>query len=258
MGTATSRKIAKVADTYEVMEGAGVLVRRALPSREISYEDVDPFLLLDFATMHPDDPAFPDHPHRGFEIITYILSGSANHTDSFGNRAEIRAGGAQRITAGKGMAHGEGLGGDRSEAILALQLWINLEKAQKSVEPDYQTLEPEDVPVIAKDGATVKVIVGDDSPMKLLTPTMYLDVTVDPGGEFTRSIPSEFQGFAFVIEGAGLFGKEATRASTGQLVVLGSGENFHAAADGDDPVRFILLAGQPHREPVLWRGPFVD
>ena len=112
--------------------------------------------------------------------------------------------------------------------------------------------------MIAKDGATVKVIVGDDSPMKLLTPTMYLDVTVDPGGEFTRSIPSEFQGFAFVIEGAGLFGKEATRASTGQLVVLGSGENFHAAADGDDPVRFILLAGQPHREPVLWRGPFVD
>ncbi len=258
MASTDQRKTLRVVNTYEVMEGAGVLVERALPSSEVSYDDVDPFLLLDFATINPDDPGFPDHPHRGFEIVTYVLSGAASHTDSLGDRAEIPAGAAQRITAGRGMTHGEGFGEDSTEAIRGLQLWINLSKENKSVEPEYQTLLPHEIPVDRQSGLTVKQLVGGNSPMTLRTPTMYLDVTIEEGRHFERRIPQGFQGFAFVIDGEGLFGEENARASAGQLVLLGSDESFRAKQDGAGALNFVLVAGQPHREPVLWRGPFVD
>src|SRR5919202_957117 len=129
---AAAREIALVADSFVVMEGAGVPVRRVLPSRTVPYRLVDPFLLLDHFKMEDfgNGESFPPHPHRGFEIITYMLRGSSSHSDSEGNQGTVRAGGLQRITTGRGIWHGEGGGGGAGGPVNGLQLWINLSQAQ--------------------------------------------------------------------------------------------------------------------------------
>ena len=246
--------------SHVVMEGAGVPVRRVLPSREFAYQLVDPFLLLDHFRM--DQPmsgeSFPPHPHRGFEIITYMLQGSAHHSDSEGNEGEVRAGGLQRITAGRGIWHGEG-GGGSGEAgpVNGLQLWINLSKAQKQIAPGYQGVQPEEIPVRTIGDATVRMLVGDGSPTQLHTPAHYFDVQLSANGQVELPLPDAFQGFAYVLEGSGAFGSNEAPARETQIVVLGPGGTFRARA-GEQGARFVLAAGQPHREPVRFNGPYVD
>lgn len=248
-----------VADSTVVLEGPGIPVRRALPSSAATYDLVDPFLLLDDARLSigEDAPSFSKHPHRGFEIVTYMLLGSMGHMAEDGETSEIRAGGLLRLTAGRGMWHGEGSGAESPGEIHALQLWINLARAQKGIEPSYQVVEPGQIPVHTEDGATVRVLVGDGSPTVLQTPALYLDIALAGSSSYTKAIPEGFQGFVYLLNGAGHFGAERIVAAKGQLVVLGSDPEL-TVGQAEPGTRFILCAGRPHREEPRWRGPYVD
>jgi redox-sensitive bicupin YhaK (pirin superfamily) len=256
---AYDRKIAAVGQKRDVMEGAGVIVGRALPLQRIGLEPVDPFLMLDHFNGPADGPGFPEHPHRGFEILTYIRKGSASHKDNFGNEAELHAGGLMRITAGKGMWHGEGIGGDKSGTVEGLQFWVNLAKSQKKLPPAFQKAEDAELPRQTQDNGkvTVKVLVGPGSPVKILTPMSYVEARVAPGGHFHWDAPAEHQGFAYVLEGSGRFGEDALVAE-GQVAVFGKGTGLAVVNEGTQDLVFVMAEGQPHREPVIWNGPFVD
>ncbi len=254
------RPISRVLEPREVVEGAGVVVRRALPHGGLPYEEIDPFLLLDdFDTSHPSfkGEAFPKHPHRGFEIITYILTGEAGHADDFGNQSIVHGGGLQKITAGSGMWHEEGPTPGSKEPTRGLQLWINLSKKDKRVSPEYQALEPEEVPVKEYDGVRVRVLAGEDSPTRLHTPAIYLDVTVAAGVTFSQNTARDHQGFIYMLEGSGTFGSNSVEAREGQILVLGPGDEV-TMSSGQESARFVLAVGHAHREPVRWYGPFVD
>jgi redox-sensitive bicupin YhaK (pirin superfamily) len=258
---AYDRKILAVGVKKDVMEGAGVLVGRALPQGRLGLEPLDPFLMLDHFKGSSDGPGFPEHPHRGFEILTYIRQGSAAHKDNFGNEGQVRAGGLMRITAGKGMWHGEGMGeGKEPEIIEGLQFWVNLPKAKKKIDPSFQMAEEKELPHQSQDGGKVdvKVLVGPGSPVKILTPIVYLEVHVQPGGSFHWDIPAEQQGFAYVLEGSGDFGSDGAMAAEGQVAVFGQGSGLSVKNTGKEPLVFMMAAGSPHREPVIWNGPFVD
>ncbi|CAA9295391.1 MAG: hypothetical protein AVDCRST_MAG77-5156 [uncultured Chloroflexi bacterium] len=247
-----------VANAHTVMEGAGVPVTRVLPSREATYRMVDPWLLLDEFKMDSfgGAEAFPPHPHRGFEIVTYMIEGTGHHTDSEGNEGVVGSGGLQRITAGRGIWHGEG-GGDTPERVHGLQLWINLPKALKKIDPAYQPVSAEQIPERTIGGARVRVLVGEGSPTQLQTPAVYYDVRLPAGGNTTLPVPAGFQGFAFVLGGAGHFGANKLAAREKQNVVLGPGGDFPVSA-GPDGAWFVLAAAQPIREPVYFNGPYVD
>ncbi len=259
-GASHPRSIIRVHDATGVMEGAGVLVRRALPSHEVPYEDVDPFLLLDYfdsSEASVEGQAFPKHPHRGFEILTYLLSGASAHSGTVGDGTILRGGGIQKITAGRGIWHGEGGGQEGDEPVRGLQLWVNLPRSDKAIAPDYQMLDPAEVPVKEEGHARVRVLVGEPSPIHLRTSGVYLDVTLKGGGGWGRDIAEGHQGFVFVLDGSGRFGTNEVTARKGQLLVLGAGKEI-TVTSGEEGVRFVLGAAKPHREPVRWNGPFVD
>lgn len=259
LAAAPLRAAQLVADAHTVMEGAGVPVTRVLPSREATYRQVDPWLLLDEFKMDSfgGGESFPPHPHRGFEIVTYMIQGTGTHSDSEGNQGVIRSGGLQRITTGRGIWHGEGGGGGEASAVHGLQLWINLPRALKQMDPGYQPVQADEIPQRTQGDATVRVLVGEGSPTTLQTPALYLDVKLPAGGKTELAVPEGFQGFAYVLGGAGQFGSDARDAGEKQIVVLGPGGAFPVSA-GPDGAWFVLAAAQPIREPVYFNGPFVD
>jgi quercetin 2,3-dioxygenase len=247
-----------VATAHTAIEGGGVPITRALPSREATYRLVDPWLLLDeFKLDSFGGESFPPHPHRGFEIVTYMIEGEGNHTDSEGNSGSVKSGGLQRITAGRGIWHGEGGGEGEPGPVHGLQLWINLPRALKRIDPGYQAVQADQIPEVQVGDARVRVLVGDGSPTKLELPAIYSDVKVPAGGSAALPVPEGFQGFAYVLGGEGTFGANATPARAKQLVVLGEGGTFPVTA-GSDGVWFVLAAATPIREPVYFNGPFVD
>jgi quercetin 2,3-dioxygenase len=252
------RGITRVADTNVVLEGAGVPVRRALPSRTATYASVDPFLLLDHFRAEAEmmEGGFPPHPHRGFEIVTYLLAGAGSHSDNMGNSAVVQAGGLQRITAGRGMWHGEGPGGPPGP-MEGLQLWINLPRSEKGIAPEYQGVEAAALPVRPVGDAQVKTLVGEGAPTTVRTPVVYYDVTVPAGGSAELPLPEDSQGFVYLLSGDGRFGDPGEAVTAGQLAVLGrSGAlPFTAGADG---VRFVVAAGTAIGEQPRWNGPYVD
>ena len=258
---AFDRKILAVGIKKDVMEGAGVLVGRALPQGRLGLEPVDPFLMLDHFKMPDDGPGFPEHPHRGFEILTYIRSGYGEHKDNFGNEGRVNAGGLMRLTAGKGMWHGEGGGVERKgDLIEGLQFWVNLPKALKKVEPSFQLAQDLDLPrqTQADGKVNIKVLVGPGSPIKMLTPILYLEVTVQAGARFHWEIPADHQGFAYVLEGSGFFGSDDAQVAEGQVAIFGEGSGLEVKNSSPKPLVFVMAAGKPHREPVIWNGPYVD
>ena len=256
---AGTRRVERVADTNVVLEGAGVPVRRALSSRVATYGAVDPYLLLDHfrADSRTMGEGFPPHPHRGFEIVTYILEGSAAHSDSEGNQGVVKAGGLQRITAGRGIEHGEGPGGEPGP-MEGLQLWINLPRRLKGIPPGYQGVERESLPERQVGDARVKTLVGEGSPAALQTPAVYYDVVVPAGGTATLPLPVGQQGFAYVLSGAGRLGENGERVGAGQLAVLGPSGGLPVAAESGEALRFVVATGVPQREQPRWYGPFVD
>lgn len=245
-----SRGISEVISAPETAEGAGAMVKRALPYGRMTF--VDPFVLLDEFFVRPP-AAFPEHPHRGFEIVTYILDGSFRHADTLGNDSTVLAGGLQRITAGAGIRHSEM---PASEGLNhGLQLWINLPRALKGIEPGYQGVPGNQIPEASGSGYRVRTIVGPGSPVDLRTPVRYYDVALDGGAVWQEELPGGYGALLYVLQGSVSVGDR--KIAGAQMGIL-DGDKDVRVLGGEDGARFALIAGKPHGETVRFNGPFVD
>ncbi len=268
MKTANPRTLQRVIHAVATSDGAGVRLRRSLgggPNTRL-----DPFLMLDeFSSENPGDyiAGFPAHPHRGFETVTYMLDGHMRHEDHLGHVGELRSGGVQWMTAGRGIIHSE-MPLQEQGRMRGFQLWINLPAGEKMKPAHYRDIQPEQVPVAAlPEGGTVKVLAGtlqlDDrevaGPIQgLSTDPLYLDVELPAGKRFVQPAHPGYQMFLYVFEGSVQVGPaDAARPLGTQAAgVLSDGDSVEIAA-GDAGARFILLAARPLREPVVQYGPFV-
>uniref|UniRef100_A0A2N9FC09 Pirin-like protein n=1 Tax=Fagus sylvatica TaxID=28930 RepID=A0A2N9FC09_FAGSY len=238
-------------------EGVGAIVRRSIGRFELKY--FDPFLILDeFSVTSP--AGFPDHPHRGFETVTYMLQGSVTHEDFEGHKGTIEAGDLQWMTAGRGIVHSEMPAAQGTQK--GLQLWINLSSKHKMIEPRYQEMLSKDVAEAIKDGIKVRVIAGEalgtKSPIYTRTPTMYLDFTLKPGAHLQQPIPISWNAFVYVLEGEGIFGNtKSSPTSAHHVLLLGTGDGLEVWNKSSKPLRFVLIGGEPLGEPVVQFGPFV-
>eukprot|EP00271_Cylindrocystis_brebissonii_P004737 TRINITY_DN16570_c0_g1_i1.p1 TRINITY_DN16570_c0_g1~~TRINITY_DN16570_c0_g1_i1.p1 ORF type:complete len:387 (+),score=73.59 TRINITY_DN16570_c0_g1_i1:92-1252(+) len=240
-------------------EGDGATVRRSIGRPEM--RSLDPFLLLDEANVQA--PAgFPDHPHRGFETVSYMLSGTFMHEDFEGHEGTLEPGDLQWMTAGRGIMHSELPAGDGP--CHGLQLWVNLAAKDKMVPAAYQELKSKDVPKVEKDGVHVAVIAGQalgvTSPVYTRTPTMFLDFTLQPGAALhEQHIPEGWNAFIYTLlgEGAVIGAEERAPTPPHTTCELGKGNSISVWNKGSDVVRFVLIGGQPLNEPVAQYGPFV-
>lgn len=264
------RNVKTITTAHRQQEGAGFIVRRPFPTRGLDM--VDPFLLLDEMGPVVNGPGeaigAPDHPHRGFETITYILDGAVEHKDSMGHHGIIGPGDVQWMTAGSGVVHSE----MPTERILreggrvhGFQIWLNLPKANKMARPRYQERSSSEIPeAVSADGkARVKVIAGKalgvSAAISTHSPIHYHHWQLAPGGDVEVELPEELQAFAYVFEGAVDLGSEKARAEDGQLARLGDGNALRMSvpADAENGAQLLLLAGKPLDEPVARTGPFV-
>jgi redox-sensitive bicupin YhaK (pirin superfamily) len=268
---ASSRTVAGVVTSIETLEGGGFLVRRPFPTA--SFSDFDPFLLLD--EMGPMDvgpgqaKGAPDHPHRGFETVTYLLSGEMEHRDSSGHAGRLRPGDVQWMTAGAGVVHSEMPSPEfmRSGGRMhGFQLWVNLPQREKMMRPRYQEIPGAQIPqATSADGlVTVSVIAGEAMGAKAVietrTPIIYLHYRIAPGGVATQLVPSGFNAFAYVVDGEGLFGAERERGGDGQMVLFapdGDEVRIENPAGAVGTLDVLLIGGLPLHEPVARYGPFV-
>jgi quercetin 2,3-dioxygenase len=266
-----TRTVAGVVNSIETLEGGGFLVRRPFP--KASFSDFDPFLLLD--EMGPMEVApgeakgAPDHPHRGFETVTYLLSGEMEHQDSGGHAGRLGSGDLQWMTAGSGVVHGEMPSAEFMRTggrMHGFQLWVNLPQRDKMMSPRYQEISNSQIPkVISADGlVTVSVIAGEAMGEKAVietrTPIIYLHYRIEPGGGATQRVPRDYNAFAYVVEGAGLFGSEAEHGADGQMVMFapdGDEVTIENKADAKTALEVLLIAGVPLNEPIARYGPFV-
>jgi quercetin 2,3-dioxygenase len=259
-----------------LVEGAAMIrmmgfpVLEALPSRSVPYERVDPFILVHESRLRLADMKGVDtrHPHRGFDNLWYVIEGSASTGHSTGpggatERARLSEGALLALRTGRGAWHAEAIGADELEEGQAdaefrgVLFWVNLARKDKEVEPSAQVLEPDQIPVHQEGDATVRVLVGEGSPVHLGTPALIVDIELPRGGEVTTAVPPEFQGFAYVLEGEATFGANERRARPPQLVLLGPGESF-TVTDASPGTRFLLMAGKPYGEVAVFNGPYVD
>eukprot|EP00249_Psilotum_nudum_P014827 c25028_g1_i2 orf=359-1417(+) len=251
------RKVVKKILSKEQSEGDGATVRRSIGRP--GFEQFDPFLLLDEFSVSP--PAgFPDHPHRGFETVTYMLKGAIRHQDFAGNKGTINAGDLQWMTAGRGIVHCE-MPATRGKQH-GLQLWVNLSSKNKMIDPGYQELEAKDIPKVEKDGVKACVIAGETmgikSPVYTRTPTMFLDFTLDPGSVLHQAIPEPWNAFVYILEGESNFGTpDGSAIDAHNTVQLGYGQGLSVWNNSKNFCRFILVGGQPLNEPIFRHGPFV-
>jgi quercetin 2,3-dioxygenase len=266
---ATGREAVLVEDAAEIrMMGFPVL--EALPSRTVPYERVDPFILVHEARIRLSDMRGLDtkHPHRGFDNLWYVLEGSASTGHSTGpggiiERARLSEGALLALRTGRGAWHAEAIGADELEEgqtdaeFRSVLFWVNLARKDKQVEPSAQVLQPEQIPVRQDGDATVRVLVGEGSPVRLGTPALVLDIELPAGGEVTTAVPPEFQGFAYVLEGEATFGANGQQAGPPQLVLLGRGDEFRVT-DASPGTRYLLMAGKPYAEAPVFNGPYVD
>ena len=234
----------------EMSEGDGVDVNRLFPvTRERM--NFDPFVLWDNFNIGAGR-GFPTHPHRGFEAITYMFTGSIEHKDNLGNHSTVTAGGAQRFTAGRGMKHSEMPASDGMSN--GIQLWINLSKNLKQIEPDYQQVDKENIPLKKIEGGSIRIIVGDDSPVKLKTPVRYLEVNLDKGASFSEAIAENFRGFIYLLKGQ--LKVNADNLSQREAYFFENIKELNVLASSES--QFMVCMGQPHDEPIHQHGPFVD
>jgi redox-sensitive bicupin YhaK (pirin superfamily) len=257
-------------NSIETLEGGGFLVRRPFP--KASFSEFDPFLLLD--EMGPMEVApgeakgAPDHPHRGFETVTYLLAGDMEHKDSRGHAGRLRPGDVQWMTAGAGVIHAEMPAREFARTggrMHGFQLWVNLPKRDKMMKPRYQEIPGSQIPkATSADGlVTVSVIageaLGEKAVIETRTPIIYLHYKIQPGGVATQQVPGAYNAFGYVVEGEGLFGAESERAGDGQMVLFaqdGDEVRIENPADATATLEVLLIAGVPLNEPVARYGPF--
>jgi len=250
-----------VVASQSTRDGAGVNLNRAIGGRVLNV--LDPFLLLDeFQSDNPDDyiAGFPDHPHRGFETVTYMVHGAMEHRDSVGNRGRLGPGAAQWMTAGRGIIHSEMPKQERG-LMWGYQLWVNLPAKNKMRSPRYQDIAPERIPEFDHQGARVRVVAGSvagrQGPVDGIdVEPVFVDVALTKNARFHQALPAEHAAFAYGIEGAVRRGPSQQEVSQGQLAVLSAGELFTASCDAERG-RMLLIAGRPLQEPVARSGPFV-
>jgi len=264
----STRAVKQVIEPQYVIEGAGVLLRRSFgPDRANPF---DPFLLFDhFAFNNPiEGPlvGFPTHPHRGIETVTYMLEGNVRHRDSLGNMGIIGPGDVQWMTSGRGIMHEEMPKRGPSGVIDGFQLWVNLPAAQKMSRPRYQEVNGASIPTVERDGLRIRLVAGEYEgivgPMtEIAAKPIYMDVTLEPGGEFQLPVSEEHSVVAYLFEGAGQFGLddagEGEFVEAVRMVVFEDGDNIRVQAVADSKARFMLIAGAPFNEPIFPYGPFV-
>lgn len=271
---ASERVVVDLEPAQHTVEGEGFEVRRAFPTPRV--EAVDPFLLLDHVGPRDYAPGeakgAPDHPHRGFETVTYIIEGEGEHEDSAGNRGVLRAGDVQWMTAGSGVVHSEMPSerirreGGRSHF---LQLWVNLPAAQKMVPPRYQDVSSAEIPTaVLAEGVSARVIAGTvagvTGPVETHSPFQYVHVAATSDAGFRLPVPDGHEVFVYVLTGSLRVGSDGQRAADGTLVryspsTTGGSESVSdlVLAGGGEPGECIVVSGRPLREPVARYGPFV-
>ncbi|MGQ0795494.1 MAG: pirin family protein [Nitrosopumilaceae archaeon] len=264
-----NRSVFQVINAKTATEGEGFLVHRAFPNHNL--REFDPFLLLDEMGPMVSPPGeakgAPDHPHRGFETVTYMINGVFEHKDSQGHSGKLNPGDVQWMTAGSGVIHSEMPEKEFSQkggTLHGFQLWVNLPKKDKMMKPRYQDLPANKTPIVQNDGVKVKVIAGESmgkqAVIETRTPIMYLHFTLQPGAKVTQTIPQNYNAFVYVINGEGLFGNEQKPAHKEQVVLFeqdGSEVAIKAPDDTKSPLDLLLIAGIPLGEPVARYGPFV-
>lgn len=240
--------------TRTMAEGAGARVNRAFPTPERDH--LDPFVLLD--EFYVGDDGFPEHSHEGFEIVTYMLDGAFEHADSTGASETVGAGGAQRLRIGSGIRHSELPGTDGTDR--GLQLWINLPRDEKDVAPNYRDAEREELPVESRDGLTVTTVVGQGSPLNLLTDVRYEAVEAEPGSAYEWALEGGWSGVLYVAEGAVTVSGD--EIASGAFAAR-DGRDRNAAdeltvqVDVNEPTRFAAIGGRALDEPIEQRGSVV-
>ena len=271
LNTQGQRTVAGIVNSIETLEGAGFLVRRPFPTA--AFSDFDPFLLLDEMGPMEVKPGqakgAPDHPHRGFETVTYLLSGEMEHKDSRGHAGRLTPGDVQWMTAGAGVVHSEMPSREfmrEGGRMHGFQLWVNLPQRDKMMKPRYQEIPGSQIPkATSADGlVAVSVIAGEAMGEKAVietrTPIVYLHYRIAPGGVATPKVPSGYNTFAYVVDGAGLFGADRERAGDGQTVLFapdGDEVRIENPADAQARLDVLLIGGLALNEPIARYGPFV-
>ncbi|MCZ6892284.1 MAG: pirin family protein [Chloroflexi bacterium] len=270
---AQERRALTITDAPSMLEGAGFKVRRAFS--EIDLRLSDPFILLDHMGAVEYAPGeakgAPDHPHRGFETVTYMMDGELEHRDSNGGGGLITDGATQWMTAGAGIVHSE----MPTEQIVrggglfhGVQLWVNLPRAEKWTPSQYQDIDADKVALLASDdgGAIVRLIAGDVAnhrgPGGTRTPITYAHASVSPGARLQIPWRPDFNALIYVLAGHGAVGPERHAIREGQLAVMGEGNSITIFGEANQESRsptleLLLLGGSPIGEPVAWYGPFV-
>lgn len=260
----SSRSVVQTLPAVDTQDGAGVRLQRALGARP--GQRLDPLLMLDaFSSDDPDDyiAGFPSHPHRGFETVTYILDGHMLHEDHLGNRGDLRAGGVQWMTAGRGIIHSE-MPQQTAGRLRGFQLWINLPAREKMKPASYRDILPEEIPACTfSNGVEVKVIAGQlaaegrhlTGPITGgATEPVYLDISLPPRATLELPVPASHNLLLYVFEGS--LSLQGTAVPVATAAVLGEGDGISLAA-GASGARCLLIGGKPLHEPVVQYGPFV-
>ena len=238
-------------DAQEVFEGDGVVVNRLFPiSGRMNF---DPFVLWDHFNVAAGH-GFPDHPHRGFEAITCMLEGGMHHQDNLGNNSFVSKGGAQIFCAGSGMVHSE-MPADKGQSM-GVQLWINLPKDLKNIEPSYQKVLEESLPTVSFKGGHYRTIVGSESPIKLHTVINYRHFNIEKEGEFQLNLGQELHAIIYVISGDLTIGEH--EINTAQALFIDSKSERDLLIKAKTSSEFMLASGIPHKQPIYQHGPYVD
>jgi hypothetical protein len=263
-----ARKLVRAVPGMETSDGAGVKLRRSIGSNQNLR--LDPFLMLDeFGTENPDDyiAGFPPHPHRGFETVTFMIDGHMRHEDHLGNIGELKSGGVQWMTAGRGVIHSE-MPQQESGRMRGFQLWINLPAKEKMKPAGYRDIPAAELTTAAlESGGQVKLIAGqltvngkslagpiNSTPGSMATAPLFVDLSLPAGGQFRLSVQRGHNAFAYAYEGSASISGDALPGQ--HAGILGEGDYVDISA-GPEDLRIIVVAGKPIGEPVVQHGPFV-